>query len=109
MPISIKLLGAGAISGAGTTHVCTVSSGALGAIVSNVRVVNTGVSAVTINLFYKPNGQAQVRILDKDKSIAAGDLLVVKPELTLAPSDMIDLVTTGSPSLEYVVSGAERI
>jgi hypothetical protein len=108
MPFTIKLLGADAISGAGTTALYTVPGSALGAIVNNVRLVNTGAAAVTVNLFFKPSGLSQVRILEKDKSIAAGDLLVVKPELTLAPSDRIELVTTGSPSIEYVVSGVEK-
>ncbi len=109
MPFTIRLLGAGGITGAGTTHLYPVPGTVSGAIVNNVRLVNTGAASVTVNLFYKPNGLAQVRILDKDKSIAAGDILVVKPELTLAPSDAIDLVTTGTPSLEYVVSGVEKV
>jgi hypothetical protein len=108
MPFTIKLLGADGISGAGTTALYTVPGSALGAVVNNVRLVNTGAASVTVNLYFRPSGGSQVRVLEKDKSIPASEILVVKPELTMAPSDKIELVTTGSPSLEYVVSGVEK-
>ena len=110
MPLVIKLLGHGAISGAATTALYTVpaSPTALGAIVNNVRLVNTAGSSTTVNLYFTPSGGSQIRILDKDKSIAAGDILVVKPELTMAPSDKIELITIAGAALEHVTSGVEK-
>ena len=107
MPFTIKLLDHG-ISNGSTKVLYTVDASALGAIVSNVRLVNTGGSAAAVNLYYKPNGGSQVRILDRDKSIPASEIVVVKPELTMAASDKIELVTT-STSVEFVVSGMERV
>jgi len=34
---------------------------------------------------------------------------VVKPELTLAPSDKIELTTVAGTTLDYVVCGAEKV
>ncbi len=106
MAFIIKLLGAGPTNAGAVTGLYTVSATALGAIVSNVRIVNTG-SAGTVNLFYKPNLGSQIRILDKDYPIAAGDIVVVKNELTMAPSDAIQVTT--SVAMEFVVSGVERV
>ena len=106
MPFIIKLLGAGPTNAGTVTGLYTVSATALGAIVNNVRIVNTG-SAAIVNLFFKPSGGSQIRILDKDKSVAAGDILVMKPELTMAPSDAIEVTT--SVAMEFVVSGMEKV
>jgi hypothetical protein len=115
MALVIRLLGAGSINTASTrvlypdTVNFPVPAGVLGAIVNNVRIVNLAGSSVSVNLYYRPNGGAiPFRILDRNKAIAAGDVLVVKPELTLAAGDQIEIVTTGSPQLEYVVSGVEK-
>jgi hypothetical protein len=110
MAMIIRLLGAGAITTAATTPLYSAPGTVLGAIVDNVRVVNLAGSSVTVNLNYTPSGSSSpVRILDWNKSIAANDLVVVKPELTMAPGDKVELVTTGSPNIEYVVCGTEKI
>jgi len=60
-----------------------------------------------VNLFLNPSGAVgQVRILEKDKSVPNGEILVVKPELTLAVGDAIEVTT--SVAMEYVVSGVEK-
>jgi len=105
MPFIIKLLATGSLNGGGTLY--PVPGTTTGAIVSNIRFVNTGGSAATVNLYFKPNGGSQIRILDRDKSVPAGDVLVVTPELTMAPSDAIEATT--SAAMEYVVSGMERM
>ena len=106
--MALRLLGSGGITTATTTALYTVPGTVLGAIVNNVRLVNLSAS-VNINLYYTPSGGSQVRIWDWNKSLPANDIVVVKPELTMAPGDKIELVTTGTPSLEYVVSGAEKV
>ena len=109
MPIAIRLLGAGLINTATTTALYTAPGTVSGAIVNNIRLVNLAGSAVTINLYYTPSGGSQVRIWDWNKSIPANDITIVKPELTMATGDKIELVTTGTPNIEFVVSGTERI
>lgn len=112
MAMTIRLLGAAGITTAAITPLYTVpGTPVLGAIVNNIRVANLAGGAVQINLWYAPSGTPPgqgVRILDWNKSIPGIDILVVKPEFTMGPGDRIDLVTTGTPNLEYVVSGTER-
>src|SRR5438874_6725579 len=107
MPFLIRILGLGATNAGSLTVPYSVSSPATGAIINNLRFVNTGASSATVNLFFKPSAGSQIRILDKDKSVAAGDILVMKPELTMAPSDAIEVTT--SVAMEFVVSGMEKV
>ena len=109
MAIAIRLLNVGAISGAATTALYTVAAPAQGAIVSNLRLVNTGGGSTAVNLYFTASGGSQISILDKNKPIAAGDILVVKPELTMALSDKIELVTGSGAAIDYAVSGAEMV
>ena len=106
MPFTIRLLGAYRVQGAATTPLYTASGS--GAIVSNVRLANAGGSQITINLYFTPSGGTQWRLLKKDCPIAAGDVLLVKPELTMAASDKIELVTVAGTNLDYVVCGVEK-
>src|SRR5437660_159115 len=110
MAFIIKALGYGTLIVSGTADLYTVpaakSALVIGAIVNNLRFVNTGASSATVNLFFKASGGSEVRILDKDKSVAAGIALVVTPELTMAPADEIHVTT--SAAMDYVVSGVER-
>ena len=109
MPFIIKILGAGAtIANAKTgLYTATPAPPGLGAIVQNVRLVNTAAASGTVNLFFKPNGGSQIRILGKHKPVVAGDILVVKPELTIGPSDAIEVTT--SQVMDFVVSGVEKV
>ncbi|MCI0748444.1 MAG: hypothetical protein L0Y58_23810 [Verrucomicrobia subdivision 3 bacterium] len=109
MAVEIRLLGADLVNTATTTVLYTVPPTVAGAVVYNVRMVNTGGAQTNVNLFFKPNAGAQVSILDKDKLIPSNNILVVKPNLTMAPSDKIELVTTGTPSIEWVVCGVEKL
>ena len=106
MPFIIRLLKADITNAGSVTNLYTVSAPALATIVSNVRFVNTSGGSATVNLFFKPSGGSQIRILDKDKSVTNGDILVVKPELTIAVGDAIEVTT--SATMEYVVSGVEK-
>ena len=111
MPLKIKLLAAGAATSGSTIVLYTApssASGGQGVIVSNVRVVNTMASgSVTVNLYYRPGAAGSlIRLIDRDKSLAAGDPIIVKPELTMTPGSSIEVVTTGN--LDYTVFGVER-
>ena len=107
MAFVIKLLGAGPTNAGSLTVPYSVSSPATAAIVNNLRFVNTSTAAGTINLFFNPSGAVgQVRILEKDKPIAAGDILVVKQELTMVVGDAIEVTT--SVAMEYVVCGMQK-
>lgn len=108
MALIVRLLGAGATNANANTVLYSASPTVLGAVVNNIRFVNTGGADVTVNLFVNPSGSVgQLRILDKDL-VAPNSVgvLVVKPELTLGPSDAIEVTT--SAAMDYVVSGAER-
>ncbi len=108
MALVVKLLSSGPTNANALTGLYTVSSPALGAIVHNIRLVNTGSVAATVNAFVKPSGGSQIRILDQDKSVPVGigSALVIKPELTLGPLDAIEVTT--SVAMDFVVSGVEK-
>lgn len=107
MALIVRLLGAGRTNAGGNSGLYTVSSPALAAIVDNVRFVDPSGVSVTVNLFFKPNGGSQIRIWDRDKALSANGTLVVKPELTMAPGDAIEVTT--SAGIDFVVSGVEKI
>src|SRR5438093_591781 len=107
MSLIVRLLGTGQTTANQNTVLYLVPTTVLGAIVRNVRLVNTTGSQIMANLFYTPSGGNQVRILDKDHTINANELFVVTPELTMGPSDKIELTT--SQTVNYVVSGVEKV
>lgn len=79
------------------------------AIVKNMRFVNTSGSSVTINIWFKRlSGGTPYRVLTKDLSIAAGQLVVSNEELTLEPDDRIVGQASAATSVDYVFSGVER-
>jgi hypothetical protein len=102
MAFMIRLLCAQSGSGLQTLYSVTSPKSA---IVSNVRLVNTGGSAVTVNVYV--NGAAgQYRISQRNYSLPAGEILTLKPQLTLAAGDYIQSST--SAAVEAVVCGVER-
>jgi len=103
MAFIIKLLGAGSANGANQTLYSVTSPKS--ALVSNVRLVNPGASALTANVYFH-GGAGQYRISERNKSIPVGDILVIKPELTLAAGDYIESST--SAAVDYAVCGVER-
>jgi hypothetical protein len=103
----IRLLGAGPTANGGTISAYSVSSPALAAIVSNVRLVNTTGGTVFANVTYNVSGGGAARISDNNKSIAAGDILTIKPELTMSVGDVIYVST--SAAIDYVVCGVEKV
>ncbi len=110
MPFTLKLLATGVVNHTAQTVIYTVPAGATGgAIVSNVRFVNTTGSALTLNLSYNPvaGGAATVRLLELNKSIPAGDLVVLKPEITMATGDTLEAIASAT-GIDFVVSGMER-
>ena len=106
MAYVIRLLKADITNAGSVTNLYTASAPALATNVSNIRFAYTSGASRTVNLFFKPSVGSQIRILDKDKSVANGDILLVKPELTLAAGDAIEVTT--SAALEYVVCGVEK-
>jgi len=103
MALVVKLLKAMATTASVTTTVYTPS---VSAVVSNIRIATTG-TAGTVNVFLDPSGAADPRrIAQKDKSLAAKEILVVKPEITMGPGDSIKVST--SVVMDCVVSGFER-
>jgi len=110
MALIVKLLAHGVTNSGSVTGLYSVSAPKLGAIVDNLRFVNNLGSPVTVNLFVKPStgpsAGSQIRLLTMNTSVPVNDILVVKPELTLGPSDAIEVAT--SAAMDYVISGVER-
>jgi hypothetical protein len=110
MALIVRLLGAGSASIGVTTSLYTVptTGGVLGAIVNNVRLVNVGGANGTFNLYYKPSGGATAfRIQTREQALNTNKHIVIKPDLTMAPGDALQVVPSGS-ALEYVVAGVEQ-
>ncbi|MCI0748445.1 MAG: hypothetical protein L0Y58_23815 [Verrucomicrobia subdivision 3 bacterium] len=75
---------------------------------SNVRLVNTG-GQVNVNIYFRASGGINpIRIFDRDASLGTA-LTILKPELTMGPGDRIEMSTTSSPQVEYVVCGIEKV
>ena len=103
MAFIIKLLGAGSVTGANQTLYSVTSPKS--ALVSNVRLVNPGAGTVTASVYFRRGG-VPYRISERNKVIAVGDILVIKPELTLAAGDAVESST--SAAVDAVVCGLER-
>lgn len=106
MALIIKLLANGRTVAGENKALYTVTAPALAAIVANVRLVNPSEVSATVNLFLRVAGGPPVRLLDRNKAIAANDAYVLKPELTMGLGDSIEANT--SPGIDYVVSGVEK-
>jgi hypothetical protein len=88
------------------------------AIVKNIRLVNTGSSAVTVNLFVKraafgSGAGGGYRIVPKDMSLAPGAAFIEDSEVTLeyVSSSLIDIVrgyASAATTVDCVISGIER-
>ena len=82
------------------------------------RLVNTGVSAVTVNLFLKgaalgSGAGGGYRIIPKDMSLAPGAAFIDDSEVTLeyVSSSLIDIVrgyASSATTVDCVISGIER-
>ena len=103
MAFIIKLLCAKSVNGANQTLYSVTSPKS--AIVSNVRFVNALGSAVTVNVYFH-RGANQYRINQKDYSLPAGEILTIRPQLTLAAGDYIECST--NYAVDAVVCGVER-
>lgn len=109
MPITIKLLKADVLTTTVDADFYVVPSTATGgAIISNIRIVNTGGTTKKVNMNYRSSGGTVVKIIERDKQVAAGDLVVVAPELTLAANDIIEAWGESGSTFDCVVSGIER-
>lgn len=93
-------------SGADFYTVPTTATG--GAIISNIRIVNTGLSTKKVNMNYRSAGGTVVKLIELDKQVAAGDLVVVRPEITLAVNDIIEAWGESGSTFDCVISGIER-
>jgi hypothetical protein len=102
MAFIIKLLCARTVNGLQSLYSATSPKSA---IVSNVRLVNAGGSAVTVNVYFH-GAAGQFRINQKDYSLPAGEILTVKPQLTLGAGDYVESST--SAAVDCVVCGVER-
>jgi hypothetical protein len=116
MALQIKQLFKGQLGSAEADLYGPVSGKA--AIVKNVRLVNTGGSAVTVNLFLKRAAAASpagggFRIAPKDMNLAPGVAFIDDSEVTLeyVSSSSIDFIrgaASTASTIDCVISGVER-
>lgn len=79
------------------------------AIVKGIRLVNTDTAALTVNLFFRPNGGSTSRlILPKDLTLSAGAAFIDDSEITLEAGDKIRGKAGTSAKVDFVLSGVER-
>lgn len=102
MALIIKQLGASATSAGGETQLVSSSAST---IVANIRIAATG-SQGNVNVKLIPATGDTILLSEKDKYVAAGDMYVLRPEITLGPGDKI--VATTSVAMQYIASGFTR-
>lgn len=102
MALIIRLLDAKQTNGGGAT---TVYSSTATTIVANIRLATRAANG-TVTLKFIPSGGSARQILDVNKAMTANDILIVKPEITMAAGDVIEATT--SVAMDCVVSGFTR-
>jgi hypothetical protein len=83
------------------------------AIIKSIRLVNTGGSAVTVNLSVRRGATgSSFRILPKDLSLPSGGALIDDSEVTLevvgTDRDFIRGFASAASTMDCVLSGVER-
>lgn len=75
--------------------------------ITHIILVNTTGGAITVNLYVKRNGMTARRIIDKDKSLAAGAAywVPITSALRLSASDKIQGDASAANSIDYTISG----
>ncbi len=81
-------------------------------IVKAIRLVNTGATSVTINLYFnRPNASGLYRrrlISPVNMSLPAGFLFIDNDEITLEPGDHLQGMASVGGVVQYNISGVER-
>ena len=113
MAVIIKALAQGQLPTSTTSPLYTAPPASPGparaAIVKNMRFVNVSGSSVTINIYFRRgSGGTFYRVLTKDMSVAAAQLVIANEEVTLEPDDRIYGTASAGTSVDYVFSGVER-
>ena len=79
--------------------------------ITHVVLVNTSGGAITVNIYVKRSGSTSRRIIDKDKSIAAGASywVPISPSaLRLSAADVIEGDASSATSVDYVILGGQE-
>ena len=113
MSLQIKSLKQGTLATSeGDLYVVPVNKAA---IVKTIRLINTGSSSVTVNLFVRRgSGGTSYRIAPKDLSLPGGGAFIDDSELTLegltatGDSDRVRGIVSSSGTVDCVISGVER-
>lgn len=89
------------------TTLYTVATGVI-AHVTQIILCNTSGSAVTVNIYVKMSGGTSRRIINKDKSLAAGEsywLPIAPSALRLSAGDLIEGDASSAAQIDYTISG----
>ncbi len=120
MAIEILSLASGHLAEGGTNipvlYPSTTPATPLTTIVRSIQLVNTGVAATTVNLYFNPAGsdQSQKRhIAPKDMTLASGASYIDDLEVTMGVNganqfdQILGCVATGG-EVDYVINGIQR-
>lgn len=106
MSLNIKSLADGQLaSSKGTIYTAPTAKQA---VIKRITLVNTHTSAETVNLYFKASGGTSRRIIPKDTSLAASNMLVMDDEITLEAADILEGDTTTASKVDYVITGVEN-
>lgn len=106
MPVTPKALADGQLPNTKTT--LYTAPGSTTTIVKTVSLVNTGGSAVTVNLYVRP-GATSRRIIEKDYSLAAGKgLYVDNTTIILEAGDLLEGDASTAAVVDFYVGGVEQ-
>lgn len=107
--MAYKILGQGTLTTTASTVLYTVPTGKECAVTS-IRLVNTGGSARTINIYVKQSGGTARNYSDKDYSLSAGAGLQVlddPQELRLSAGDEIQGGASANTDVHFTICGVE--
>lgn len=104
---TIKQLGEGQLPSE-TADLYTVP-GSTQCIIKTITLVNTNISAETVNLYVNPSSTgAARRFIPVDTSLGANYSLIFDDEITLGDGDSIRGDTTTGSVVDYIISGVEE-
>ena len=105
---TIKNLAFGLMATATTAAIYTAATAAGSQVViKSLICVNNDSSSRTVNVLFHPASGDPTKIIPKDLSLAAGNLLEFTPMITLGAGDGIIAYASVSGVVDYTLSGVE--
>jgi len=109
MSLLIRALGQGIIDAAAPTRkdLCTANANKANDVKA-IRLVNTGASTITLNIYFVRSAQTKRWISPKNLTLAPNQMYVDEVEVTMEAGDKIQADASSANAVEFVISGVER-